>query len=135
MVTSVEFIGLKKTISYFNELSKTQIELQQLTKEQADEAKHFARDIAPVYTGALVSAIETRIGRKNEYTIISRTPSRNNPRRVPYQVYLHAGVRGNAGQRARKSGDHQYMDTTYEYLKKRYPDRVERALDRQINKK
>lgn len=132
MVT-VEFKGLRETMKYFGELSKMQEEIRKLSKEQAEEAKRYARSIAPVYTGALVSAIETNINGKNEYAIVSRTPSRNNPRRVPYQVYLHQGKRGRAVN-GRVSGDHQYMDTTYEYLKNRYPQRVERALDKQINK-
>ena len=132
-MTSIKLRGYRKTAKYFGQMSKMQEEIRKLTAQQAEEAKEFARSIAPVYTGALVSAIETNINKKNEYTIVSRTPSRNNPKRLPYQVWMH----GNGGKDISahiKSGDPRYMDTTYSHLKKRYPIRVERALDKQIKK-
>lgn len=130
-----EITGLKRTISFFNDLAKTQVELNKLTRKQADSGKDFARDIAPAWTGALIQGIQRRDEKRDTYSIVSRTPDRNNPRRVPYHYYLSKGARGRAGQGARKSGDHQYMDTTYDYLKKRYPELVERALDRKLKKK
>lgn len=108
-----------------------QIELPKITEQQAREGKKYAREIAPIDTGELIRAIGIREGDSKSYTIVSRTPSgKSNPRKVPYQVYLHEGKAVNI----RNSRRQRYMNETYDYIKKSYPNRVERALDKQINK-
>ena len=130
---SVDWKGATELHRYFNRLgSWLQLELPMLTQQQAVEGKEFAAGIAPNQTGALISAIGIRKGSDKEYNIVSRVPKgASNPRNVPYQVYLHAGARGNY-RGGKKSGDHQYMETTYNHIKNRYPQRVERALDKQL---
>lgn len=131
----IKIKGIAEVKSYLNQLGEwVQTEVPMLTEEQAKNGKRYASGIAPNQTGALISAIGVRKGKDKEYAIVARTPKgKNNPRQVPYQVYLHYGQRGSYTG-TKKSGDHQFMNTTYDYILNRYPQRMEQELDRQLNK-
>lgn len=133
---NVSIKGNAELRRYINGIkSWLQLEVPVISKEEAEKGKAYAASIAPKQTGALISAINTRKNSSNSYTLVARTPKgNNNPRRVPYQVYLHYGKRGNYSG-GKKSGDHQFMNTTYDFLLNRYPKRMEQELERQLNKK
>src|SRR6056297_3542931 len=110
-----------------------QLEVPNITEEQAEKGAQYAKSIAPEQTGALIQAIDVKPGRgrdSSRYTIVSRTPKKNPNwygETVPYQVFLHKGLRG--GYRgATKTGDHEYMYTTASILRKGYPRKVQNSL-------
>jgi len=115
------------------------IEIPKVTEEAAYWGAKFARGIAPEGTGALIQAIDVKPGRSGkgtEYIVVSRTPkSPGNPnwagKRVPYQVFLHKGMRG-AYTGTTKTGDHKYMYTTRDLLKGKYPKDMQKSLTRAL---
>lgn len=130
MKISITIQGAQRTIKSMGKIRKwANIELKGLTFENAEKARKFAYKIAPHYTGALKQAIVTRASRKKGYSVVSKTPKRGNPRDFPYQIALHENKRGNY-RGNRKSGDHQYMFTTFDWLQKTYPNDVAKELDK-----
>jgi len=135
-MVSIKVIGLTELFKRFNGIKGwLQSELPRLTQKSAEEGKAYAVAIAPKRTRALVNAIAARKsgGKDISYTLVSRTPKGSNTRRVPYQVYLHKGKRGFYKGNV-KSGDHQYMDTTARFLSHKYPEMIERSLNKQLKK-
>jgi hypothetical protein len=113
------------------------VEVRGVTEEVAIEGKYYAKSIAPRHTGALIQAIDTkpgRSGKSTEFMVVSRTPKpqkdimgRPSKRMVPYQMYIHRGLRG-MYKGGKKTGDHNYMQTTALYLAKKFPDTLMKSL-------
>lgn len=128
MIT-IRIDGAQKVIKTFNRLVKfAEVDVRGVNFDEAEKARSYAFSIAPEYTGSLKEAIVTR-PTKNGYSVVAKTPVANNPKRTPYQIYLQLGKRGRY-KGTTKSGDHQFMVTTYNLLKKGFPNRIEQELDK-----
>lgn len=113
------------------------IEIDKLTREQAEEAATFARNIAPVRTGALIQGIKTSGRGKNTYAVISKMPEGQNRRDGkprPYHMFMHGLMVPNTSHK-KFSGDNRYMFTTLKSLKEGYPRKVRSRLRKTISGK
>lgn len=113
------------------------LEVPKLTFDQAEEGKRFAASIAPRKTGQLINNIAVASRRGKGFALISRMPKGQNraiPR--PYHYFMH-GIRADGfpyydTRNNIRTGDPRFMFTTAEYLRKRYPDKILKSLDRTI---
>lgn len=133
----ITVIGIPRTQKMLGRyITWANLTMPKLTEEAADEGAQLARQIAPKKTGALIQAINVTPGAsKNDWRVVSRTPKNQTDvygkptkRRVPYQLYLHLGLRG--FWIGRSTGDHRYMFTTGAYLSRKYPEMIKKSLDR-----
>jgi len=115
--------GLDRLQKKLNSIKKaTSLGIDNLTKEEAKRGAKFAKDIAPRDTGALIQAIEfLKIGKANEYMILSRLPTRGNKRRRPYHQMMH-GLSKRFPDIANKIREKEpgYMFVTADMLRKEY---------------
>lgn len=113
------------------------VRLPNVTQVQALEGAHYAASIAPRRTGALIQAIsfekkgairDARGRFAGGSLIVSRTPSMNNPRGVPYHYWLETGrlvnVRGGRTQR--------YMQATADWINERFYDKVSNEINKSL---
>lgn len=100
-------------------------------RDSVQAGRDFAKAIAPKDTGALIRAIHfgtegsgpSRIG----WVESSQPDHPVKGKSVPYNVYMHLNpTQHNYG------GDPQFMYTTYDFLKKLFPQQMKRAVSAAI---
>jgi hypothetical protein len=119
-----------------NGIGFLRMEIPNLTYTEAHNAATFARNIAPLRTGALIMGIGTSSRGKTKYSIVSKMPrgqNRKQPR--PYHAMMHGTISPKIPAGHIKSGDPHYMFTTYKRLKEGFPRKVRERLRKTISGK
>lgn len=143
MRMQVQVKGVQGVVRTMGRLQRwASIESPKLTFDQAEEGKRIAFNLAPKRTHALVNAIATTGGKGKGFSVVSRMPK--NQRRLdgvprPYHFFMH-GMKTNGfpyydTSRKIRSGDPRYMNTTYNLLSKKFPEKISKSLDKTIKQK
>jgi len=133
-----------EVLNFGNVIRWFQFTVKDLTEDQAKEASQIARSLAPG-KGELIQAINAKPDNKSKgysWMVVSRMPEnqksmfgggkRTPP--VPYQQFLHEGKRG--GYRGTvKTGDHRYMYTLTDLMRKGYPVKVQKSMEKALKGK
>ena len=118
------------------------IEIPRVMKKLIEAGTDYARRIAPRRSGALIQGIVGAVtpgarGRGGRFistgTIISRKPENlagvnNNPRNVPYNIYLEYGRQVNV----RNGRTQRYMEATAEWLTDKSSDEVGKSAKKKF---
>ncbi len=134
MVSQVKVTGIRGTVKNMNRILEwANIKLPALSFDTAEKGKEYAVGIAPRKTGDLINAIGIAQDKSKGFAVVSRTPKGNNSRRRPYHEYMHGLGNYNTASKI-KSGDPRYMFTTFDWLRKKFPEEVQKSLDKAMKK-
>ena len=135
---TVELQGIKNVMGVLSRGQRfVRMELPKITQDEAEKGATYARNIAPLRTGALIQSIGTASRGKNTYSVVSRMPrgqKRRDGKPRPYHAMMH-GLASPDTSGHRFNGDNKYMFTTLKRLKEGYPRRVRSRLRRAISGK
>ena len=109
-----------------------QVQIPNLTFDQADEGAQKAIEYAPFISGALARAIKPMPGRtSNTAYVVSGVPKgQKDPRgNVPYQYWISIGK---YGRRKHPGSRDDYMLQTALWLSEKYPEKIVKSLDKTL---